>query len=1275
MKLICTKLAVLLISVLTAGALYSQQNVVLGGPNDEFYDLMADAEKELLPEGYEWILIPQEATGGVFIKTAVPSNILDSRGGTFTPEYAGSTKTLFSSIKFFSLDRNGTIEFPKENFVVTGGIEIAPPRKCYLDYNEMINDKSIQMMSLEQSSQQKHFLYMPKKGELVSEGNIYVKIENIHCAKYGQNPWIDLRMYNKKVYCKFEEFPFTCLKADELTFIKDYVPYCSNYLTSKHENKARRTLFEETLPDGIYNSASEMDNVFKNQIHSDLDNLLEFENSNKAMDDLYNRVYVNALAQSVISSIAMFESFTDYDRCSNRKQKLLNYLKITSPSINDLNSEVSKVVNGAIDLYIEKIPCTQVTWFFNEAAMELNSQEFNKVIIKVNHFCQAAQGRYLKAGQLYDDKTTEQRRILRRDNPRAAGVYSDNNVPSEVKDAAEKRKKISYEASLKASQYVYQQLVKTKYFNLMFSDTFASDVGRFDINECISGSSLFEMQPIPSDKTERKELLLKATMELQKHASDSVKELVDNKNSLIEAMEEKERFDKKKETLVEYLLKYTLGFKQSPSVQPPSSREYLLTTKLIEEVLIQDENDELRNQIIQIAAGVLAVAGGILALTGIGAPAGSVLAALSAAVNSWAVFTVSTAIIVTNAGINYSQAVTEAEFAQIGGITENKDAVASYEAYNKAKEEQSSAITEAVTSTAFLALPFGLQVAVKNFLPMVKEYTFITKALSDPSKAEAYATFMAELNAAGITSKTKGFDQMMKSMEKLHTTKGPIGIKNSEKLNAYISAKEELASILKNNGVKNSTLKSRNLMDPMLDKGVLGDDIIYGIDDRWYINIDGKFYRYSGGKPDMRTAYSYNDKTNSFQAYEEMMTEARSSAGWPVKTESKKVEAFSEFKETPATTKQTTTPSIEENLPKKTTEQASTKPKVIKEEPVLALQTEKNVFKTPDMDDAKYWSGQKELKYFEYKKSHDRDSFDELMQKFSDEFGGSVTTLQSKGKTYNSAYEWLIDNDVKMVRYYVTPDQNIYISFSNRQHQDFLNWLSKVKIDAVDDAGRTVEKLGYVDYGNIEFTAGKISRVSTRIPGVKFNTELYLNDYLANMNKAIKPTVFTADNPKYWKSGYEPQTRKPHYNMSDLPYDTDFHGIHKNWGIQEMNSQKIDELIEMSAQGKVENPKYFISADEGNPVTWANDGQPHGLRTNEKWWYGYGTISFKKDGDLIVMTVNEMSENQSIFKAKEFFKDRIKSIYKAEGKTPPKFKDDSPPPMDKYNSGGGVFLR
>jgi len=715
--------------------------------------------EESLLEGYEWAMVaPVINDVNGYIKTALPTDILNNN--------ATSNVTLFSDSKIKTNiidvilinDTSSSINIKKGSFFLTKNIKITPPQKCYVSFNEFKNDNNFKKAGFETGSKKSFIKFIAKKGDLNSDGNIVVEIDKIHCGTKSYKPWIDLILYGKPVYCAID-FAFTCAKVDEVSLIKEYMPFSANYLIQGYTNPENRDLLNEIRPDGVNAVIGNKNSGIPITIFNNLETIEKYENSKETMHNLFNRVTAQSTKQSIISLVAMHELFEKGSTCGpSRESVLINYVKSSIPKYYE---QIAAVTEEAIRDYVKVVPCGR--YFFEPSLVEENSKEFNSVITKINNFCKNAFEQYSRAGGAFTTSTKLQGMDDLSYLDRGLTGYA-NFQSNAAKNASllSKEADNAIKTNMSAAQFLLQKLMATKYFKFFYSELFSEYVGKFDLKKCVSGSSIKDaltMKPIPSNSTERLSLLTNSGKELISAAKKSITDLLETKNSIVyyasndqEISNHKERKDK----LIDYLLSYTLSFKQYKSIAPARSREFLLSTKLVGAVLNKDQRNASRNKAINITVSTLAAAGGILAITIIGAPAGSLLASLSATVNSWAVLTISTATIMTNAGVNWDKAVTEAEFAKIAGATNLRQDENNYKDLTKALDEKSAAVTNAVTTVAFAALPVGAYAILKK-MPLVAKVLGLGKG--GIKEEQAFAAFdkgSIRYKESGLTNKTFG---------------------------------------------------------------------------------------------------------------------------------------------------------------------------------------------------------------------------------------------------------------------------------------------------------------------------------------------------------------------------------------------------------------------------------------------------------------------------------------------------------------------------------------
>ena len=734
------KVIIALALFLTSFGVFSQNAKIITQSNASPMQELFTAEK--LPEGYEWLMIaPVINNINGYIKVALPSNIMNDNASTDNNLFSESKiKTNIFSIKLSSVDGK-TAEFQKGTFFLTNSIKIAPPQKCYLDFNEFKKDKGFKNADLELGSKTTFIKFTPKKGELKTDGNIVVGIDKIHCGVKSYGPWVDLTMYGKPVYCAVD-FAFACAKADEVSLIKNYMPLSANYLAQGYTNPAKRDLLNEIRPDGSSAVAGDKSGGIPITVFNDLETIEKFENSKESMHDLFNRVTASSTRQAIISLAAMHEVFDKGSTCGEgRKKALVDYVKSNIPKYYE---QIALVTEEAIDDYIKVVPCGK--YFFEPSIVEQNSKEFNLVISRINQFCKDAFVQYSRKNSAFTSSNkklegADDLSFMDRGLTNYATFSSKASKNMEILNAD--ADKVA-EENMGPAQFLLQQLMATNYFKFFYAESFSDYVGKFDLKRCVEGDSALnglEMQPIPNDPTKRLELLKASGKELMTQAVKSINELLEIKNTIVHSTignEELSNHEDRKDKLVDYLLSYTLSFKQYKSISPASSREFLLSTKLIGEVLANDQNRANWNKAISIGASIIAVAGGILAITGIGAPAGSLLTAISATINSWAVLTVTTATVMVNAGVNWDKAVTEEEFARMAGSIDLRLDEYNYNDLVKAIDAKESAVSEAVTNIAFLALPVGAYKILKTF-PKVSKVLGLTKV--GLSEENAFKTF------------------------------------------------------------------------------------------------------------------------------------------------------------------------------------------------------------------------------------------------------------------------------------------------------------------------------------------------------------------------------------------------------------------------------------------------------------------------------------------------------------------------------------------------------
>ncbi len=708
-----------------------------------YQDLLGDLDKTILPEGYEYVLwapdfIPEEGTVPGYVKVAVPSNVLNPNASTDYKDYAASSvKSTILNLNLYDAEgNNATVK--NGSFMLGGSIMISPPTKCYLTVDEFKKDKSIKINSLEGPKAASSFKYIDTlKGELKKQNSIVVGLDKLHCGTDSYRPWIDLIAYEKPIYCAVD-FNFKCATVDELSLIDSYKPLSANYLAQKYTNPGGRNLLNEILPDGLDPVAGNKDVGIPIGIFNDLETIEEYANSKESMHSLFNRVLGQSMAQSLISIMAMHEAFDKGVTCgTGRKAALTSYIK---GKVAEHYEQISSLVDTLISKYTKIVPCG--TYFFEATSVEKNSKEFNAVIDEINAYCRKAFHEYQAATTYFTSSATTSTStdpLSGLDRGLAGYVNFSQNAPKDIAKLNAEGAKVS-DANLTAAKYLLEQLMKTAYFKFFYAGTFSSAVGKFDINKCVQGASKISsltMEPITSNVSERLTMLQTSAAELVEKASESINDILETKNTIVYSSDvdtEKSNHKERREKLVEYLLSYTLAFKQYQSIMLPSSREFLLSTKLIGEVYSNDATRANWNKAIGIGASIIAVAGGILALTGIGAPVGSLLTSLSAAINSWVVLAATTSIIMVNAGINWDKAVTEEEYAQIAGATSLREDEYNYADLVKALEEQSSALTEGVTNIAFLALPVGAYGVLKS-MPTVSKVLGLGKTAIAEEKA------------------------------------------------------------------------------------------------------------------------------------------------------------------------------------------------------------------------------------------------------------------------------------------------------------------------------------------------------------------------------------------------------------------------------------------------------------------------------------------------------------------------------------------------------------
>lgn len=785
----------------------TDQNSLMSG----YQDLLAGIDKRVLPEGYEYILwapnfIPVDGNVG-YVKVALPKNILSSNATTDYKLYSSSIiKT--SLFKLNIHDVNGySTAIEKNTFLLSGSIQIAPPTKCYISFDEYKKDKTFKTLGPEGIPRAiTEFKYVDtQKGELKKQGYIVVGIDQLHCGTASYGPWVDLRANNKPIYCAID-FNFKCAAADELEIIKNYTPYSANYLTQMYTNPGGRDILNEIRPDGSSAVFGSKEEGIPIDIFNDLEGIEKYENSKETMHNLFNRVTGQAMVSSIISLAAMHEIFEADRVCgAGRQAALVSYVK---SKVTQNYEQIQAIVEESIKVYTSIIPCGR--YFFDPALVKTNTEEFNAVIKEINSFCNAAFRLYQREGTYFtsSQKTSVTGDLSNLDRGLAGYVNFSQNAPKDISALNEAANKVAKQ-NLPGAEYLLQKLMSTTYFKFFYADSFANYVNKFDIDKCVKGDSIISaqtMNPIPVGET----LLLKtASKELIATATESLNDLVKTKKEIISSTDidqEKSYHEDRKEALVDYLLSYTLAFKQYKSMMLPSSREYLLSTKLIGEVYKNDQSRANWNKALGIGASIIAVAGAILAITGIGAPAGSVLASISAAINSYTVLAATTAVLMTNEGVNWEKAVTEIEYSKTAAATLLREEDPNYKSNITAERNKDSAISDLITNFAFLALPVGIQVAVKDFYPSVRQYTYIKAALADEKLAGTYGKFMSDLKAAGVTPETKGFDELMQIM-------------NSKKA-TYSKINDKLSIVLNNAGV-DDLKKSKQLLEPFVKKDII----------------------------------------------------------------------------------------------------------------------------------------------------------------------------------------------------------------------------------------------------------------------------------------------------------------------------------------------------------------------------------------------------------------------------------------------------------------------
>jgi hypothetical protein len=474
--------------------------------------------------------------------------------------------------------------------------------------------------------------------------------------------------------------------------LADNASACKKYLEDEHWNSKDRHLIDEIFPgncgDMVIKPIESVPKEF-------LDNMARINKhiENETLNHLMNDVQKESLMNSFMSQMAMSENFHGV-----KQPRDLNLKKILCGKDLCLDPKFKAIADEAVSNYTKKVPANFKP-FFDEAQLDKDSSEFNKVVDEINKFCA--------------DSRADHNSAFGSDLLQAA------TLPTHMMGSSSN---IVEEQNSPRAQELLQKLGNSKFGNLMFSPSFSAHVGTFDMKECVKGGwggiTKMELKKIPNDRAERSKLLHAATNDLERAGQKFAKELHDDR-SLIKTGSEKDKI----EVLKKYMKGNPLAFKKLLE-NNPNCEDFLVSCKLISDILSDDGWHQAQDYVVGGVSAVAGVAGGLLLFTGVGTPLGAGLLAVSTYVGA-----IATTATIANSYKNYDIAKNEQQQQSTSGITGNRNKNLALGDYNKAKVQTSDAIIDGTTEAVLSLTPVALA-KLKN----VKNVTTATNNVSKESR-------------------------------------------------------------------------------------------------------------------------------------------------------------------------------------------------------------------------------------------------------------------------------------------------------------------------------------------------------------------------------------------------------------------------------------------------------------------------------------------------------------------------------------------------------------